>query len=142
MEKKIGGQRKADAREFFYRNEADELWALQRKEYKMKGYKSLTIFCAVLLFGAILISPAFADMDKVADKELGQTQAYVKGSPSKDTTNETVKDAFKVEKEIARDSHDKGELTPPPAESKKDTVNYQSFSRRLAEAIESGKSPR
>ena len=59
MEKKIGGQRKADAREFFYRNEADELWALQRKEYKMKGYKSLTIFCAVLLFGAILISPAF-----------------------------------------------------------------------------------
>ncbi len=108
----------------------------------MKGYKSLTIFCAILLFGAILISPAFADMDKVADKELGQTQAYVKGSPGKDTTNETVKDAFKVEKEIARDNHDTGEVTPPPAESKKDTVNYQSFSRRLAEAIESGKGSR
>lgn len=37
----------------------------------MKGFKGLTIFCAVLLLGAILISPAFADMDKVADKELG-----------------------------------------------------------------------
>ncbi|MDD4356710.1 MAG: hypothetical protein PHN98_05610 [Smithellaceae bacterium] len=108
----------------------------------MKGYNSLTIFCAVLLFGAILISPAFADMDKVADKELGQTQAYVKGSPGKDTTNETVKDAFKVEKEIARDSHDKGEITAPPAESKKDTVNYQSLSRRLADAIENGKGSR
>jgi hypothetical protein len=112
---------------------------MQRKEHKMKGFKGLTIFCAVLLFGAILISPAFADMDKVADKELGQTQAYVKGAPAKDTTSETVKDAFKVEKEMARDNRDKGELNPPPTETKKDTVNYESLSRRLAETVNSGK---
>jgi hypothetical protein len=112
---------------------------MQRKEHKMKGFKGLTIFCAVLLLGAILISPAFADMDKVADKELGQTQAYVKGAPAKDTTNETVKDAFKVEKEIARDTGDKGEITAPPAESKKETVNYDSLSRRLAETVKNGK---
>jgi len=108
----------------------------------MKGYSSLTIFCAVLLFGAILISPAFADMDKVADKELGKAQAYVKGPPVKDPTSDTVKDAYKVEKEINRDSYDKGEVTPPPAESKKDTVNHQSLSRRLADAVENSKGPR
>ena len=105
----------------------------------MKGFKGLTIFCAVLLLGAILISSAFADMDKVADKELGQTQAYVKGAFFIYTTNETVKDAFKTEKEIARDTGDKGEITPPPVESKKDTVNYDSLSRRLAETVNSGK---
>ena len=108
----------------------------------MKGFKGLTIFCAVLLFGAILISPAFADMDKVADKELGQTQAYVKEAPAKDTTNETVKDAFKVEKEIAKDSYDTGTVSAPQTSEKKDTINHQSLSRRLSEAIESGKGSR
>jgi hypothetical protein len=142
MARKIGGWRMVVARQVFCENAAYKPRALQRKEHKMKRYKGLTIFCAVLLFGAILISPAFADMDKVADKELGQTQAYVKGKPGKDTTNETVKDAFKVEKELTRDSHDKGAVTPPPAESKKDTVNHESLSRRLVEAIESGKGSR
>jgi len=47
----------------------------------MKGYIGPSILCAVLLFGAVLVSLAFANMDKVDDAELARTNASVTGTP-------------------------------------------------------------
>ena len=49
----------------------------------MKGYNGLSILCAVLLFSAVLVSPAFADRKALADNktvddaELAQANASV-----------------------------------------------------------------
>jgi hypothetical protein len=50
----------------------------------MKGYNGPSILCAVLLFGAVLVSPAFADMKKVDEAELARMNASVTGTPIKD----------------------------------------------------------
>jgi hypothetical protein len=49
----------------------------------MKGYNDPSILCAVFLFVAVLVSPAFADMKKVEKKELAQTNASVKSASVK-----------------------------------------------------------
>ena len=49
----------------------------------MKGYNGPSILCAIFLFGAILVSPAFADMEKVDEAELAQTNASVTGASDK-----------------------------------------------------------
>jgi hypothetical protein len=51
----------------------------------MKRHKGPSILCAVLLFSAVLVSPAFADMEKVDDAELGRTNASVAGASYKDS---------------------------------------------------------
>ena len=56
----------------------------------MKGYNGPSILCAVLLFGAVLVSPAFADKKafedkkKIDDAELSQMNASVTGASDKD----------------------------------------------------------
>ncbi|MHB8139248.1 MAG: hypothetical protein ACYDGO_12805 [Smithellaceae bacterium] len=72
----------------------------------MKKYNGVSILCAVLLFSTILISPAFAVMD---DKELQETNASVTGSPVKDPTTDSAKEAINIEREVARD-----QIAPPP----------------------------
>jgi len=52
-------------------------WMTQRQKAKMKRNNGPSILCAVLLFGAVLVSPAFAQM---SDAELGQTNASVTGA--------------------------------------------------------------
>ena len=49
----------------------------------MKGYKGTSILCAILLFGAVLVFPAFAEMEKVNEVELAQTNASVTGASDK-----------------------------------------------------------
>jgi hypothetical protein len=55
----------------------------------MKGYNGPSILCAVLLFGAVLVSPAFADKKafedkkKIDDAELSQMNASVTGASVK-----------------------------------------------------------
>ncbi|MGA2782292.1 MAG: hypothetical protein ABSF13_10285 [Smithella sp.] len=49
----------------------------------MKGYNGPSIVCAVLLFGAVLVSPAFADKKKVDDADLAQINASVTGTSVK-----------------------------------------------------------
>ena len=49
----------------------------------MKGYNVTSIVCAVLLFGAVLVSPAFADKKKVDDADLAKMNASVTGEPVK-----------------------------------------------------------
>jgi len=56
----------------------------QRKETEMKEHNGPSIICAVLLFGAVLVSPAFADMKKVDERELSRTNASVTGASVKD----------------------------------------------------------
>lgn len=50
----------------------------------MKEHNGPLIICAVLLFGAILVSPAFADMKKVDESELARANASVTGASVKD----------------------------------------------------------
>ena len=50
----------------------------------MKEHNGPSIICAVLLFGAVLVSPAFADMKKVDERELSRTNASVTGASVKD----------------------------------------------------------
>ena len=50
----------------------------------MKGYNGPSILCAVLLFGAVLVSPTFADKEKVDKAELDRTNASVTGESAKD----------------------------------------------------------
>ncbi|MHB8137456.1 MAG: hypothetical protein ACYDGO_03600 [Smithellaceae bacterium] len=49
----------------------------KRQKAQMKRNNGLSILCAVLLFGTVLVSPAFAQM---SDAELGQTNASVIGA--------------------------------------------------------------
>ena len=49
----------------------------------MKGYNGSSILCAVLLFGAVLVSPAFAEMGTIDDAELSQINVSVTGAPVK-----------------------------------------------------------
>ncbi len=57
------------------------------KEAEMKGYNGSSILCAVLLFGAILVSPVLAGMGKVDDAELSQINASVTGASVKKQIN-------------------------------------------------------
>jgi len=56
----------------------------------MKGYNGPSILCAILLFGAVLVSPAFADMEKVDEAELARTNASVTGASDKDSNAGSV----------------------------------------------------
>ncbi len=51
----------------------------KRKKTKMKKKISLSIFCAVFLFSAVLASPTPAQMQKVDEEELALTHASVTG---------------------------------------------------------------
>jgi hypothetical protein len=51
----------------------------------MKGYNGPSILCAILLFGAVLVFPAFADMEKVDEAELARTNSSVTGASDKDS---------------------------------------------------------
>ena len=55
------------------------------KEAKMKGLNGSLILYAALLFGAVLVSPSFADMEKVDEVELARTNASVTGASDKDS---------------------------------------------------------
>ncbi len=46
----------------------------------MKEHNSPSIICALLLLGAVLVSPAFAEMEKVDEAELAQTNASITGA--------------------------------------------------------------
>jgi hypothetical protein len=52
----------------------------------MKGHQGTSIFCATMLFGAVLVSPAFAQMTKVDEAELARANASVTGESVKNNT--------------------------------------------------------
>ena len=63
----------------------------------MKRYNGLSIHCAVLLFGAVLVSPAFAEMGKVDDADLSQINASVTGAAVTKQINCVEKDGTCLE---------------------------------------------
>jgi len=54
-----------------------------QKEAKMKGYNGPSILCTVLMFGAVIVSPAFAEMKKVNEADLSGANASVTGASVK-----------------------------------------------------------
>jgi hypothetical protein len=99
-------------------NAADEHWKPQLKEAEMKGYNGPSILCAVLLFGAVLVSPAFAEMKKVDEKELARTNVSVTGTPiKKDRINCVEKDGICAETKQDRVTSDKVATVSSPAVS-------------------------
>ena len=89
----------------------------------MKGCNGPLILCAVLLFGTLLLAPAFADMKKVDEVEMAQIKASVTGAPIKNL-NCIEKDGTCLE--MNQDStSDKGVGVSSPAVSSKTTTTEQ-----------------
>lgn len=85
----------------------------------MKGHYEPSVICAVLLFGAVLVSPAFADMKKVDEKELSRTNASVTGASVKDQIVDVEKYVLDQEKERLQDSETfNKDANAPPSVSK------------------------
>ena len=85
----------------------------------MKGYNGPSILCAILLFGVILVSPAFAEMEKVNEVELAQTNASVTGASVKDKIVDVEKYVLDQEKETLHDSETfNKDANAPPSVSK------------------------
>jgi hypothetical protein len=74
-------------------NAANEPWMPQREEAEMKEHYEPSIICAVLLLGAVLVSPAFADMKKVDETELARANASVTGASIKEPIASVDKNA-------------------------------------------------
>jgi len=70
----------------------------------MKRYDGPSILCAALLFGALLIAPAFAEVKKADDAEMAKTNASVTGASVKDKTVGVEKDVRDQEKETLQAS--------------------------------------
>jgi hypothetical protein len=86
----------------------------QRKETEMKEHNGPSIICAVLLFGAVLVSPAFAEKQKVDEAELARTNASVTGAYVKNQVAGVDKDAVRWETEQTGSTLDKEAVVLSP----------------------------
>ena len=84
----------------------------------MKGYNGPLILCAALLFGALLIAPAFAEMKKADESELSRTNASVTGASVKGQIVDVEKYVLDQEKETLKDSETFNKDAPAPLVSK------------------------
>ena len=91
----------------------------------MKGYNGPLILCAALLFGALLIAPAFAEMKKAAESDLAKANASVTGASVKDQVVNVEKYVLDQEKETLQDSEtfNKGANAPPSVSKGSDSVD-------------------
>ena len=91
----------------------------------MKGYNGPLILCAALLFGAILVSPAFADMKKVDETDLSQIKASVTGASVKNRTADLDKDVRDQESLLAseRENFNKDAQVSPSVSNESKTVD-------------------
>ena len=69
---------------FFRSKKTKNRYRIRGKENKMKGHQGISIFCVALLFGAVLVSPSFGQMQKVDEEELARANASVTGESVKD----------------------------------------------------------
>ncbi|MHB8137442.1 MAG: hypothetical protein ACYDGO_03530 [Smithellaceae bacterium] len=75
----------------------------------MKGHAATSIFFAALLFGAVLVSPAFAQMKKVDDAELARTNASVTGASVTDGTAGAEKGAVRQDVSLTAGTATRGD---------------------------------
>jgi hypothetical protein len=66
----------------------------------------IPVICAVLLLGAVLVSPAFADMKKVDETELARANASVTGAPIKEPVASVDKNTVLQETLVTFDKRD------------------------------------
>ena len=106
-------------------NVADEPRMPQRKEAEMKGYNGPSILCAALLFGALLIAPAFAEMKKANEAEMAKANASVTGASVKDQIVDAEKDVLNQEKEAlqASETFNKDAKVPPSVSKESNSVD-------------------
>ena len=88
----------------------------------MKGYNGSSILCAVLLFGAILVSPAFAGMGTVDDSELSQINASMTGASIKKQVNCVEKNGSCLEANQDRVTSD--QVSVGSSQAVKSTATY------------------
>jgi hypothetical protein len=88
----------------YFMNVAEEPRMPQRKEAEMKGYNGPLIFCAALLFGTLLIAPAFAELKKADEVELAKAKASVTGASAKEQTVGIEKDMLDQEQAMLQAS--------------------------------------
>jgi hypothetical protein len=91
----------------------------------MKGYNGLSIFCAVLLFGAVLVSPAFADKKKVDEADLARINASLTGAFVKNQTADIEKDVRDQERLQASEDFNKDADVSPSVSKKSKTVDQK-----------------
>ena len=81
----------------------------------MKGHAGTSIIFAALLFGAVLVSPAFAQMKKVDDAELARTNASVTGASVTDRIAGGEKGALLQDVSVAAGTGTKGDAGFSPS---------------------------
>ena len=86
----------------------------------MKGHYDPSIICAVLLFGTVLVSPAFADMKKVDETELAQANASVTGASIQEPVASVDKNTVLQENDPRQNGT---ERVFPPAVNKAGEIN-------------------
>ena len=91
----------------------------------MKGYNGPSILCAVLMFGALLIAPAFAEMKKAGDAEMAKTNASVTGASVKDQAVGIEKDVRDQEQSLLQtsDTFNKDANAPPSVSKGSNSVD-------------------
>ena len=89
-----------------------------------KGYNGPSILCAALLFGALLIAPAFAEMKKDDEAEMAKANASVTGASVKDQIVYAEKDVLNQKKEALRASETfNKDVNVPPSVSKNNSMD-------------------
>ena len=91
----------------------------------MKGYNGPSILCAALIFGAILVSPTFADMKKVDEADLSKIKASVTGASVKNRNADIEKDVRDQERLLAseRETFNKDAYVSPSVSKESNPVD-------------------
>ena len=89
----------------------------------MKRHYDPSILGAVLLLGAVLVSPAFAGMEKVDEAELARTNASVTGASVKDPLAGVEKGALNQETWQASEAFGKDTALSPSVKDEPVSVN-------------------
>ncbi|PKN88942.1 MAG: hypothetical protein CVU51_02720 [Deltaproteobacteria bacterium HGW-Deltaproteobacteria-1] len=87
----------------------------------MKGHQGTSIIYATMLFGAVLVSPAFAQMTKVDEAELARANASVTGESVKNNTIAAEK-AATVQESVTTGNLAKGNSVLVPYDNSLESV--------------------
>ncbi len=87
----------------------------------MKGHQGTSIICTAMLFGAVLVYPAFAQMKKVDEAELARANASVTGESVKNQAVTAEKGAA-VQQSVSTGNLAKGDSVLVPYDNSLESV--------------------